>query len=122
MARILIIDDSLVMRNLLTDFLTELGHEVDVSADGPEGLQMALSNDYDVCICDMHMPKMHGYDVMKEITPQKPELRLIFTDSLPDSLSEKVHRTGRHHLLRKPFELNQLRETLDAILKPVRKT
>lgn len=120
MARILIIDDSAVMRDLLSDYLSDSGHLVDVSVDGKDGLEKALRNSYDVCICDMHMPKLNGYDVLSAIMPKKPELKLIFTDSLPDQLSEKVLKAGPFHLLKKPFELEQLREILDKLLTPVR--
>jgi len=120
MARILIIDDSAVMRDLLSDYLSDSGHLVDVSADGKDGLEKALKNSYDVCICDMHMPGLNGYDVLSAITPKKPELQLIFTDSLPDQLSEKVQEAGQFHMLRKPFELGQLRVILEKLLTPVR--
>ena len=120
MARILIIDDSAVMRDLLSDYLSDSGHLVDVSADGKDGLEKALRNSYDICICDMHMPGLNGYEVLSATTPKKPDLQLIFTDSLPDQLSEKVQETGPFHLLKKPFELEQLREILDKLLMPIR--
>ena len=120
MAKILIIDDSAVMRDLLSDYLSDSGHLVDVSADGKDGLEKALRNSYDVCICDMHMPGLNGYDVLSAIRPKKPDLQLIFTDSLPDQLSEKVQEAGPFHLLKKPFELEQLREIIEKLLMPIR--
>ncbi len=120
MAKILIIDDSSVMRDLMSDFLSDAGHDVDTASDGDIGLEMALGNDYDVCICDMHMPKLSGYDVLVRIAPDKPDLQIVFTDSLPDHLSEKVKEAGNYKSLRKPFELNQLREILEGILNPVK--
>jgi CheY-like chemotaxis protein len=120
MARILIIDDSPVMRNLMSDFLTDAGHEVDSCSDGQEGVAMALQRDYDVCICDLHMPKLNGYEVQKALMADRPEIKLIFTDSLPDHLSDKVREAGASYCLKKPFELNQLREILESLLKPTR--
>ena len=120
MARILIIDDSAVMRDLLSDCLSDSGHLVDVAAEGKDGLAKALKNSYDVCICDIHMPGLNGYEVLSAIAPEKPDLKFIFTDSLPDQLSEKVLETGPFHLLKKPFELEQLREILTKLLTPVR--
>ena len=120
MARILIIDDSAVMRNLMSDFLSDAGHLVDLAEDGDVGLRKALENDYDICICDMHMPKLNGYDVLTAIMPEKPNMHLVFTDSLPDHLSQKVQEAGDFVALRKPFELEQLRQILDEMLKPLR--
>ena len=66
-AKILIIDDSAVIRDLLTEFLSESGHLVDSAVDGVEGLQKAASGDYDLCICDVHLPKMNGYQLLMEL-------------------------------------------------------
>ncbi len=119
MANILVVDDSTVMRNLLREFLTDAGHAVETSDDGEDGLQKALSGHYDICICDMHMPKVNGYELLCRVTEGKPHITVIFTDSMPDSVSEKVQQSGSYHLLRKPFELTQLRAILDKILKTV---
>ncbi|MFH1302359.1 MAG: response regulator [Planctomycetota bacterium] len=120
MARILVIDDSAVMRDLLSDWLSDTGHLVDVAADGEDGLKKALKNSYDICICDMHMPKLNGFEVLSAVVPRKPEMEIVFTDSLPDQTSESVRQAGSYYTLRKPFELDQLREILDRILKPIR--
>jgi CheY-like chemotaxis protein len=68
MAKILIIDDSEVMRNLLVDFLTDLGHEAVATADSVEGVKMALEGQYEVCFCDLHIPKKSGFDVDRKST------------------------------------------------------
>ena len=120
MAKILIIDDSQVMRDLLSDFLCDAGHSVDVAADGAEGVRRAVENDYDLCICDTHMPKMTGEDVLREIKAAKPDAQFIFTDSLPDQNSEKIRRIGAYYCLKKPFDLNQLREVLEKLLRTVK--
>lgn len=123
MARILVIDDSQVIRDLLSDFLSDAGHFVDTAADGQEGIDMATQGDYDICICDLHIPRKSGYDVYCEVSGLKPQLRFIMTDSLPDHLAEKTSAAGVPYCLRKPFDLNQLRSVLDKVcasLKPVR--
>lgn len=117
MAKILVIDDSEVMRDLLRDFLTDLGHEVDVSEDGRDGIELVERETYEVCICDMHMPGLNGLEVYRELSGSRPNLRLIFTDSLPDHLSEQVRSAGDVQWLRKPFELEQLRKVLEFVLK-----
>lgn len=123
MARILVIDDSQVIRDLLTDFLSDIGHAVDTASDGAEGVDMAVGHSYDICICDLHIPRKSGFDVFCEVNARKPELRFIMTDSLPDHLAEQACNAGAAYCLRKPFDLDQLREILDivcATVKPVR--
>lgn len=120
MARILVIDDSDVIRGLLTDFLTDNGHTVDTAADGEKGLHKLLHGKYDLCICDLHMPKKNGYEIFCEAGPKKGNLQFIFTDSLPDELYDKISKTSDHPCLRKPFDLDQLREVLDKVLNQVK--
>jgi two-component system nitrogen regulation response regulator NtrX len=122
MANILIVDDSEVIRNLLTDFLADLGHTVDCAIDGQEGIDKALSNKYAVVICDVHMPKKNGFLVFTEISAKKPDIQFVMTDSLPGDLAAQAQAAGVQHLLAKPFDLDQLQETLERVLRPVRES
>ena len=122
MANILIVDDSEFIRNLLTDFLTDLGHTVDCAVDGQEGIDKALSNEYAVVICDVHMPKKNGFLVFTEISAKKPGIQFVMTDSLPGDLATQAQAAGVQHLLAKPFDLDQLQETLGRVLRPVKES
>lgn len=112
MARILVIDDSRVIRDLLGEFLTEEGHSVLCASDSRSGLALAQQSPFDLCFCDMHVPDGDGYHTFREIIKHQPNLTFIFTDSLPDRTSAKVRELPGHFYLRKPFDLQQLRDTL----------
>lgn len=116
MARILIIDDSHVMRSLLVEVLTERGHEVDSQPDGQAGIDHALTNQFDLCICDIHMPKKNGIEVYTELSGKRPNIGFIFTDSMPDEETEKALGISERFYLRKPFELEQLVALVDALI------
>lgn len=120
MARILIIDDSKVMRNLLHDFLVDCGHSVETADDGEQGLAKARTGAYDLCICDLHLPKKNGHEVYQDLGPARDGMQFIFTDSLPDGLYEKVRQTTGHLCLRKPFDLNEVRKTVEQALTQVK--
>lgn len=116
MARILIIDDSMVIRNLLSDFLKEEGHEVQAVDDPVDGIKIAIEQDWSLCICDTHMPSRSGYQVLAEVRASKAELPFLITDSLPEDLAiEKPPETISYYYLRKPFELDQLRKILATL-------
>jgi CheY-like chemotaxis protein len=116
MAKILIVDDSAVIRDLLTEYLGELGHQIEIAVDGAEGLQMAREGNYDMCICDLHLPKKNGYQLITELGQDRGQMQFVFTDSLPDELYEQVQSATGFICLRKPFELEQLREILERTL------
>ncbi|KAA3635298.1 MAG: response regulator [Calditrichaeota bacterium] len=119
MLSILIIDDSEIIRNLLNEYLTELGHKVEFAVNGQEGIDKALAGDYHIIFCDIHMPRKNGYIVFKEVTKSNPDQIFIMTDSLPDSLAEKAHEEGAWCILTKPFDLNELNEVLQGIINRV---
>jgi CheY-like chemotaxis protein len=96
--------------------LTDCGYKVDVAVDGQEGIDKALSGDYDIAFCDIHMPRKNGYEVYRTVSAQKPSVRFIMTDSLPDQLAEMAQNAGAHCCLTKPFDLDQVRRTLEGLL------
>jgi CheY-like chemotaxis protein len=118
MIKILVIDDSEVIRGFLSEYLTDLGYVVDLAKDGQEGINKALANEYRVAFCDIHMPKKNGYQVFREVSARKPELFFVMTDSLPGQLAEMAQKEGAHRCLAKPFDLEQVKEALQAILSP----
>lgn len=118
MMKILVIDDSAVIRDLLHEYLTDLGYAVDLARDGREGIKKALTGDYAVVFCDIHMPKKNGYQVFREVSAEKPGLFFVMTDSLPGPLAEMAQKEGAHQCLTKPFDLEQVKEVLKAILTP----
>lgn len=120
MARILIVDDSEIIRNLLTEYLSDQGHEVDTAIDGQKGIDRALEGDFDIILCDIHMPRKNGYQVFTEVNAAKPASRFIMTDSLPDELAEMAQEAGAYGCLTKPFDLDEVTRTIDQILSPAK--
>ena len=118
MIKILVIDDSAIIRDLLHEYLTDLGYAVDLARDGQEGINKALAGDYAVAFCDIHMPKKNGYQVFREVSAEKPGLFFVMTDSLPGPLAEMAQKEGAHRCLTKPFDLEQVKEALQAVLSP----
>lgn len=119
MKKILVIDNSEIIRTLLYDYFTDIGYSVDLAVNGLEGIKKALSGDYDIVFCDIHMPKKNGYQVYCEVSKDKPELPFIMTDSLPDNLADQALKLGAYTCLTKPFNLNQLKQTVEKALAKV---
>jgi two-component system, response regulator, stage 0 sporulation protein F len=119
--KILIIDDAPVIRELLTDVLTDLGYSVDTAVNGKIGSEMALSESYELIFCDVHMPIMSGLNAVIKIKEKKPEIPIIMTDSFPDKDAELAGQAGALCCLTKPFDLDELRRTITRLLteKPI---
>ena len=65
--RILLIEDSLSLRNSLSLGLEKLGHSVDLAATGPDGLSMALLGSYDIIVLDRMLPELDGMAILKTL-------------------------------------------------------
>ncbi|HEY9489805.1 MAG TPA: response regulator, partial [Chryseosolibacter sp.] len=64
MSKILLVEDDIKIRTILKEILIEKNHEVDEAADGVEGFKKLEQGVYDLCICDIKMPKMDGLEVL----------------------------------------------------------
>ena len=116
-ASILIIDDSQVIRDLLSEYLGDLGCTIETAIDGQDGIDKALASEYDAVFCDVHMPRKNGYQVYNEVSRIKPHMPFIMTDSLPDDLAAKAEEAGACCCLTKPFDLNEVKGKLLEVLQ-----
>ena len=67
MNKVLIIDDDEELCDLVSEYLTVEGFETTAVHDGETGLSRALSGDYDLAILDFMLPKINGFDVLKDL-------------------------------------------------------
>jgi len=89
MAKILIVDDEKIVRDLLRTVLENEGHTVDEVKDGIEALDANAKSAYDVAIVDLIMPRKNGLDTVVELRAQRPELRfVVMTGALPALLDK----------------------------------
>jgi two-component system response regulator (stage 0 sporulation protein F) len=114
--KVLIIDDTAVIREFLTEVMTDAGFEVDIASNGQDGYEKALKSDYVMIFCDIHMPVMNGLDTIRKIKQIKPELPVVMTDSFPDKLAKQATDAGALCCLAKPFALDELRKTVSRIM------
>jgi CheY-like chemotaxis protein len=115
--KILVIDDTPVIREFLSEILSDSGYEVDIAVDGQSGYEKAVSEDYVLIFCDVHMPVMNGLETIKRIKQAKPEMPVVMTDSFPDKLANEASQAGAICCLAKPFALDEVRETVRKIIE-----
>ncbi|MGJ8686424.1 MAG: response regulator [Spongiibacteraceae bacterium] len=123
MARILAVDDSPSMRQLVSMTLRKAGHEVQLAEDGEIALKLAAAIDVDLVITDVHMPNMDGITLTAELRKLdgyrfKPILMLT-TESAAD-MKMRGKEAGATGWIVKPFNPESLLKVLDRVLEPVR--
>jgi DNA-binding NtrC family response regulator len=113
MSKILVIEDDNKIRSILKEILEEKNHEVDVAADGLEGFKKLEQGAYDLCLCDIKMPKMDGMEVLEK--SKEAELGtnfiMISAHGTIDVAVEAVKK-GAFDFLQKPFDLGRFEITL----------
>jgi DNA-binding response OmpR family regulator len=107
--RILIVEDEKGIANFLKDGLEEESFAVDVAQDGNTGLQMAVTNDYDLILLDWMIPGISGIEVCRQIRKNDINIPIIFLTA-KDTLQDTIFglEAGANDYLKKPFEFAEL--------------
>ena len=116
--KILVVDDESRMRKLVKDFLVKRDFEVVEASDGEEAIEMFYSNkDIALIILDVMMPKMNGYQVLKEIrmSSKIPVIMLTAKSTEYDEL--QGFDKGADEYITKPFSPKILVARVEALLR-----
>jgi signal transduction histidine kinase/CheY-like chemotaxis protein len=114
-ARLLVIDDEPEVLDVLKEMLASLGHAVTAASRGPEGLALLERERYDLVLTDLAMPGMTGWQVAQAVKSRWPDLPVILLTGWADQV-DPSHTSWVDRLLKKPFQLGQIEETLAALL------
>ncbi len=119
MTKILAVDDSASMRQMVTFTLSGAGYDVKDAADGQQGLDLAKQEQFDVIVSDVNMPVMDGITMISEIRklPQyrtTPILMLTTESSSDKKMAGK--QAGATGWIVKPFNPEQLLKTIARVV------
>lgn len=114
--KILVIDDDDAVRATLVDMLDALGHVALEAHSGEEGIAMTESSDIDLILMDYAMPVMNGAEAAKAIHRSKPLTPIIFVSGYSDTDQLRSAMNDHTALLRKPFTMDGLQKTVQAML------
>ncbi len=119
MNRILLVDDDKELCQLLMDFLELEGFDVDVCHDGQSALGKGLKGNYDVIVLDVMMPKLNGFDTLRELRTESSTPVLMMT-ARGDEVDRIVgFEMGADDYLPKPCSPRELVARLKAIIRRV---
>jgi two-component system response regulator CpxR len=117
MNRILIIDDDEELCELVLEYLTVEGFQVEAVHDGESGLQKALRDEQDLVILDVMLPKKNGFDILRELRQTSKIPVLMLTARGEDTERIVGLESGADDYLPKPFNPRELAARLRAILR-----
>jgi DNA-binding response OmpR family regulator len=117
MNKVLIIDDDEELCDLVSEYLTVEGFETTAVHDGETGLTRALSGEFDLAILDVMLPKINGFDVLKNLR-EKSGMPVLMLTARGDDMERIVGlEIGADDYLPKPFNPRELVARLRAVLR-----
>lgn len=118
MNRILIIEDEQRVADLLRRGLEEMGYAAFVAYDAEMGIRLFRAGEYDIVISDIVLPKMNGFDLVKEIKEQNKNIPVIMLTAL-GTTDDKLEGfdAGADDYMVKPFDIRELEARIRILLK-----
>lgn len=115
---VLVVDDELALRDLLSRFLEIRGHAVVIAASGEQALRLAEHNTFDVVISDVRMPGIDGPELVRRLREKPSCARTRFVLSTGDSLLEATDLAREDltgvRLIHKPYDVARLTHVIEA--------
>jgi CheY-like chemotaxis protein len=121
MAKILLVEDNEMNRDMLSRRLERRGYEVTMAVDGKQGVEMARAGKFDLVLMDMSLPEIDGWEATRQLraAPETKTLPIIaLTAHAMAGDREKAVEAGADDYDTKPIELPRLLGKIEALLKP----
>lgn len=116
--RVLVIDDERIVLDSITKILGGENFEVDVTLSGRQGLELALSKDYDIVLTDLRMPDMGGMRVLRDVKRAKPVMPVVMITGFGSVQSAvQAMKLGAAEYLEKPFAPDDLVKVVKKALQ-----
>lgn len=120
MGKILTIEDDVLLRETLTEILEVSGHTVFQAENGEEGLEMFSKTKPDLVLCDVNMPKMDGFEVLKKLKKLVGDAKFtpfIFLSAKTEKNNIKnALDLGAVDFVSKPYSAPELLKLIDSRL------
>ena len=116
--KILLVEDEEMLLESIREGLVHSGYVVDTALDGEEGSFMAFTNDYDLIILDINLPKKDGFEILREIRERDREVNIIMLTALSD-VDDRVRGfdLGANDYVLKPFHFEELKARIRSLLR-----
>lgn len=120
MKPILVVDDETILREALTDWLTNAGYTVVAAERGEDALDAIREQDFGVVILDYRLPGRNGIEVLREARALRPQIQGILITAYPSwETAVESMKLGAVDYLSKPFNLDTLENLVHKALVPV---
>jgi two-component system cell cycle sensor histidine kinase/response regulator CckA len=110
------VDDEAQVREFVARALRDAGYTTAVAPDGPEALEVAAAQPFDLLVTDLLMPKMHGTELARRLRQDDPDLKVLYLTGYSDQLFKERSMWAGEAFLDKPCTVKGLREAVALLL------
>jgi DNA-binding NtrC family response regulator len=117
-AKILIVDDELIMRESLGGWLQRDGHDVQTASSGEEALDRLSESRFDIMLVDIKMEGISGLEVLQQVKESDPDVAVVMITaygSIPTAI--EAMKNGAYDYMLKPFDPNELGVLIEKIIR-----
>ncbi len=115
--KILLLEDDYIYNESVTEYLEDIGYEVDSFYDGESALDALVENKYYLAILDIKVPKLNGHEVIRYLKDIGNDTPIIITTSLVDIDNITIgYQLGCNDYLKKPYELKELELRINSLI------
>jgi CheY-like chemotaxis protein len=118
--RILVVDDSATNNILVENILKEQGYDITIITNGKDALKHVATNETDVMLLDIMMPKMNGYEVLEQLKKDKKLTEIpviVITAKVESKDVKKALELGAVDYIKKPIDIDELLSRVDMAIK-----
>lgn len=120
MKKILFIEDESALQKTFAEILTQEGYEIISALDGEVGLQMAKSQKPDLILLDLVLPRLHGFEVLKELktSPETRNIPIIVLTNLEGigDIDKAIELGATTYLVKAQYTLEEVVEKIKKVL------
>jgi CheY-like chemotaxis protein len=119
MAKILLVEDNEMNRDMLSRRLERRGYDVAIAVDGKDGIEKAQSGDFDLVLMDMSLPEIDGWEATRQLRAQPATEKLPIIALTAHAMAgdrEKALEAGCDDYDTKPIEFKRLLSKIEALL------
>ncbi len=120
MARVLIVDDDMQVRDMLTQMLKRAGHDVAEAGNGNEAIQYCQKNQTDLVITDIIMPDKEGIETIVELRRDFPDIKVFAISGggrvSPNNYLKLAEKIGALKTFTKPFSKAEILSAIDEVI------
>lgn len=117
--KILIVEDEMDIREGISEYLSEVGYDVMVAEDGQEGIDLFKSNEFDLVLLDIMLPKINGFGVLSQIR-EISDVPVMMLTAMTDDYSQIMSFNEKaDDYITKPFSVVVLHKRIEALQRRI---